>query len=59
MIIHHFVKNSLYLSSKGAYYGKIKNFTTNIYLILGERKTKMECKPWKKEKENKRKRNSR
>ena len=59
MIIHHFVKNSLYLSSKVAYYGKNKNFTTNIYLILGERKTKNGVQAWKKEKENKRKRNSR
>ena len=50
MIIHHFVKNSLYLSSKGAYYGKNKNFTTNIYLILGERKTKNGVKAMDKEK---------
>ena len=50
MIIHHFVKNSLYLSSKGAYYGKNKNFTTNIYLILGERKTKNGVQAMDKEK---------
>ena len=33
-------------------------FTTNIYLILGERKTRKGVQVWKKEKENKRKRNS-
>jgi hypothetical protein len=57
MIIIAIVKNGLYYSDIGAYYGFKDYFIANNYLPIGERKTNSGVQIWPKTKENKRKRN--